>query len=47
MLYADYFVVYEADAVVNIIMLVMCIRHIVRLHVEDEDVVAEEAALAV
>lgn len=28
-------------------MLIMRIRHVIRLHVEDEDVVAQEAALAV
>lgn len=32
---------------VNIVMLIVCIRHVVRLHVEDEYVVAEQAALSV
>lgn len=47
MLYTNYLIIYEANAVVNIIMLIMRIRHVIRLHVEDEDVVAQEAALAV
>lgn len=42
-----YFIVNEANAVVNVIVLVGCVRHIVSLHVEDEDVMTEEASLPI
>lgn len=46
-LYADYLVVDQADAVVDVVVLILRIRHVVSLHVEDENVVTEKAALTV
>ena len=47
MLYADYFIIDKANTMVDVIVLVVRVGHVIRLHVEDEDVVAQEAALAV
>lgn len=47
MLYAYYFIVYQADAVVHIVMLIMSIRHIISLHIENKYVVPQQTALSV
>ena len=41
------FIIDQADTVVNIVMLILCIRHVISLHVENEDVVTKQPPLPV
>ena len=47
MLYTYYFVVYQTNTMINILMLIMSIRHVISLHIENEYIMPQKTTLPI